>query len=399
MLQEQLSGLATVPRYGDYSLYEAKRPLVRPFIIILILVAFVLAACSGGISNTSWPGLSSADNIVYVAYGAEVLAFDVSSQSEVWSYPPEPNAALAFYAAPSVQDGRIVLGDYGRSGGLFSPKSIITIYGLEETESGTLNELWLDGQLASDRIVAPPLQVDDIVFVGTADNYLLALNATNGLEMWRFETQHSLWAQPSFHDGVLFVASLDRHVYALDAETGSQIWQTELFGALSGKPIIGDELVYVTGFDNKVNALDLDSGEIIWTAEVSDWVWSAPVLDNGVLYLADSQGDIYAISAKDGNQIWQAQINGAVQTSPVVHEGLVYIASGDAEAEQGTIAAYAVTDGEEQWRQTTPAPLNTTPVVVDDALVVALQSESALLIGFNLQTGGQKWTFTPQSAE
>ncbi|MCP5094819.1 MAG: PQQ-binding-like beta-propeller repeat protein [Chloroflexi bacterium] len=380
-------------------MYEAKRPFLRPFIIVLVLASFVLAACSGGISNVSWPGLTADDTTVYVAYGSEVLAFDVETQTETWSYPPEPNAALAFYAAPSVQDGRIILGDYGQSGGFLSPQPIITIYGLEETESGSLNELWKDGQLAADKIVAPPLQVDDVVYVGTANNIMLAMSAVSGVELWRFEASHGLWAQPTHQDGTLYVASLDRHLYALDAETGSLIWDTELTGALSGKPVIGNDLIYVTGFDNNIHALDISSGSIVWTTEVVDWVWSAPALDNGTIFFADSQGYVYAIAAETGDPIWQSQTSGTVQTSPLVHEELVYIASSDAEAETGLLTAYAIEDGEEIWSKTVPAPLNTTPVIADDAVVVTLQSEAALLIGFNLQTGSQKWTFTPEPAE
>ncbi|MCA9925635.1 MAG: PQQ-binding-like beta-propeller repeat protein, partial [Anaerolineales bacterium] len=85
---------------------------------------------------------------------------------------------------------------------------------------------------------------------------------------------------------------------------------------------------------------------------------------------------------------------------PVVFEDMVYVASQgdvDDELEQGIILALFRADGEEVWRQNTPARLYTTPVVVDDALVVALESENALLIGYNLQTGGQKWTFVPQA--
>ena len=63
------------------------------------------------------------------------------------------------------------------------------------------------------------------------------------------------------------------------------------------------------------------------------------------------------------------------------------------------LVAYLREDGEEMWRQFTSVPLNTTPIVVDDALVVVVPGEDTLLVGYNLQTGGQKWTFTPQAAE
>jgi len=383
-------------------LYKAKRPLKRPFIFTLILISLVLSACSRANPNESWPGLSTDGETVYVAYGAGVIAYNVESNSQEWSFPAEPSSALPFYAAPSIQNERIVVGNYGASGGFLSPSPIITIYGLEENDSGSPRELWSDNQLATDRIVAPPLQVEDIVYVGTADNKLFALDATNGVEQWRFETTHSIWAQPTYADGTLFVASLDRHLYALDAEDGSLKWQTELSGALSGKPIVGAGLVYVTGFENKLQAIDMNSGDVSWVFDTSGWVWSEPALVDNVLYFADSNGVVYAIDATTANQIWQQQAPGPVQTSPVVHDGRVYVASqGDPEneTEQGVLIAYSATDGTEEWQQLTVAPLNATPVIVGDDVVVTLQSETALLIGYNLETGGQSWTFLPQEPQ
>ncbi len=384
-------------------MYKAKRPLTRPFIFTLILLTLVLGACSRANPNESWPGLSADNETVYVAYGAGVIAYDVESRSQQWSYPEEPRTTLPFFAAPSVQDGRIIIGNYGASGGFLSPSPIITIYGLEENDSSNPRELWTDNQLASDRIVAPPLQVEDIVYVGTADNKLFALDATNGVEQWRFETTHSIWAQPTYYEGTLLVASLDRHLYALDAETGSLQWQTELSGALSGKPIVGNGLVYVTGFENKLQAIDIDSGEVSWVFDTSGWVWSAPALSNNVLYFADSTGVVYAIDAETKEPVWEREVNvnGLVQTSPVVHEGLVYIASQgdpDSETEQGILVAFSAEDGAEEWRELTVAPLNTTPVIVGDEVVVTVQSETALLIGYNFE-GDQTWTFMPQEPQ
>ncbi|KAA3655100.1 MAG: hypothetical protein DWQ04_33690 [Chloroflexi bacterium] len=380
-------------------LTKLKRPRLRPFVIVLALLTLFLAACTGNAGTTSWPGLAAEGNTVYVAYGPGVLAYDVAAENQLWQYPVESTTS-PFFAAPSVQDGRLVFGDYGRSGGFFSPQSIISIYGIEEASAGAPRELWSDVELASDKIVAPPLQVGDMVYIGTADNMLFALDANTGVEKWRFESGHSIWAQPTYEDGVLYVASLDRNLYALDAESGDVLWQKELTGALSGKPVLGHGLIYVTGFDNNLHALDAATGEEQWVVQTQDWIWSAPALDNGSLYFADSLGNVYAVSAVDGTEIWTKEAPGPVQTSPVVHGDMVYVATlGDAETEQGVLVAYLREDGEEMWRQFTSVPLNTTPIVVDDALVVVAPGEDTLLIGYNLETGGQKWSFMPQAAQ
>ena len=378
---------------------SVKRPFLRSFIFILIIVSAFLAGCTGQIANQSWPGLSTDGETVYVAYGPQVLAYNVEAQQPLWSFPSEPGGSLFFYAPPSVQDNRVVIGDYGASRGLLSPGIAVTIYALEDGQQTTPDLLWSDDTLARDRIVAPPLQVGDRAFVGTADNMVLALDATTGAELWRFSTGHSIWAQPAYHEGTLYVASLDRHLYALDAESGTEVWRARLSGALSSTPVVGDGLVYVASFGEQLHALDLETGAELWTADAEDWLWGAPALADGVLYFADSQGNLYAVEADSGNEIWRASATGSVLTSPVVAEGIVYLASeGDREAEQGMLAAYSAESGEQLWQQLTPAPLYTTPVIINDEIIVALQSESALLLAFDLENGGQRWSFAPPAA-
>jgi outer membrane protein assembly factor BamB len=59
------------------------------------------------------------------------------------------------------------------------------------------------------------------------------------------------------------------------------------------------------------------------------------------------------------------------------------------------LIALDATTGQEIWQKTAPAPIYTTPVVLGDSIIVAVQSESALLIAFDLETGSQEWVFSP----
>lgn len=379
-------------------MYAAKRPFRRPAIFLLIIASYLLVACGARTANTNWPGLSTDGEKVYVAYGPEVIAYDVESQSEAWSFPTESSPTLQFFAAPSVQDGRIILGDFGASGGMLSPGVVVTLYALNNTEQGTPGSLWTNGELVSDRVVAPPLQVGDQLFVGTANNFVMAIDATTGAKQWEFEVGHSIWGQPAYKEGVLYVSSLDRSIYALDAGTGQPLWQTELSGALASSPVVNTKLVYVASFDNQLHALDMQTGEEKWAATAQDWIWDSPAFADGVVYFVDIKGNVFAVNGESGEQIWSQQLNLPVQTSPVVVGETVYIASGDdsdAEIPRGALTALEAATGSQLWQKTAPGPLYTTPVVVDNSIIVALQSEQDLLIAFDLETGGQNWDYLP----
>ncbi|MBK8900749.1 MAG: PQQ-binding-like beta-propeller repeat protein [Anaerolineaceae bacterium] len=394
-------------------MFIAKRPLSRPLLFVLLLAMFGLTSCAGAATAQNWPGLSTDGENVYVAYGPGVLGLAADSQDLLWSYRPE-NAALSFYAPPSVENGRAVVGDFGAAQGLFSPQTVVSIYALDVT-GNTVQTEWARNDLAKDRIVAAPLQVDGVAYVATADNQLLALDAESGTELWRFNTRFSIWAQPTYYEGTLFVSSLDRHLYAVNAADGSEKWAVELSGAMSAQPVVNpdENLVYAASYDREVHALDIDTGEEVWSVLASDWVWSAPALADGALYFGDSSGNVFAVDAASGELLWQsgvhtmnvvagatqnppAQIKGAIQASPVVHDGVVYVASlGNEQSEEGLLVALDALNGEELWQATTPAPLFSTPVVAGDTLVVAMQSEAGILQAYELETGDLDWSYLP----
>ncbi len=379
-------------------MYEAKRPSKRLVILILVISAWLLAACGSRLSNANWPGLSVDGNTVYVSFGNGVLAYDVVAQSQEWVFSPQPGR-LSIYAAPSVEDGRVVVGDYGVSQGFLSPGVVVSAYGLQGGAGDTPDELWTLNNIASDRIVAPPLQVGDRAYIGTADNQVVALDANNGDELWRFEANHSIWGQPTYKDGTLFVASLDKHVYALDAESGAEIWSAELDGAVASKVVVDTNLIYVTSFDRQLHALNKDSGNIEWSVPAEDWIWGAPVMGDNVVYFADSTGTIYAVDAVSGSVMWTNQVDGTVQTTPTFLDNVLYIASDkgvDAETPTGLLTAMSIEDGGTVlWQQELTLPIYTAPVVTGDDVVVAVQGTEDLLVAFDKLTGTKKWDVAP----
>jgi outer membrane protein assembly factor BamB len=382
-------------------LQSVRKLLRRPILLILILAALLLSACGGQVANSNWPGLSTDGQNVYLANGPAVSAYDVATQALNWTFPAEPQANLQFFAAPSAQGDRVIFGDYGAAGGFFSPTVTVSVYAVENgSGSTTPAQLWTNSDAAQDKVVAPLLQVEDTVYVGTADRFMHALNALDGTERWAFETEHSIWGLPAYQDGKLFFASMDRTLYALNASTGEELWRTTFSGAMPSGPVLNTGLVYVSGFDSQVHALDIDSGEERWAFQADNWVWGGPAYDSAAVYFADIAGNVHAVDAQNGAPIWQAKTPGAVQTSPVVQDDKVFVASEGESSDipAGAITAFSASDGSQVWQKLTPAPLFTTPVIVDGAVIVALQSESASLMAFDVNTGEQLWSIAPPEA-
>lgn len=389
------------------TLNEAKRLPLGRAIIFFIMASFLLVACGTRTANTSWPGMSAdSQGVIYVAYGPGVAAVDPETNEQLWFYPPGGGSpTVQFYAAPSVVDGQVVFGDYGASGGILSPNVKVSVYSLDAAD-GAMKPNWPVSEIAQDRVIAPALQVGDRIFVGTADNFVFALDATTAQPVWSepFEAGHSIWGQPAYQEGILFVSSLDKSVYALDAESGAVLWRTDTGGSVSDKTVNNSELVYAGSFDNQVFALDMQSGDIRWTARAEASVWGAPLFVEGNVFFADLNGNVYAVDAQSGETIWQKAGAGYVIAQPVYADGNVYIASaGDQNLapneRSGALIAFDAETGDELWRSSTLAPLYTTPVVVDESIVVAQEDPQALLVYFDLESGAQTGTYAPPSTE
>lgn len=66
-------------------------------------------------------------------------------------------------------------------------------------------------------VYSSPAVVNGVVYVGSYDGYVYALNASNGTLLWRYLTGNGVYSSPVVVNGVVYVGSLDDYVYALTA--------------------------------------------------------------------------------------------------------------------------------------------------------------------------------------
>lgn len=69
-----------------------------------------------------------------------------------------------------------------------------------------------------------PAIVNGVVYIGSYDGNMYALNAANGSKQWSFLTGDRVFSSPAVVRGIVYLGSLDHNVYALNAATGAEIW-------------------------------------------------------------------------------------------------------------------------------------------------------------------------------
>lgn len=64
-------------------------------------------------------------------------------------------------------------------------------------------------------VFSSPAVATGMVFFGSYDGYLYALDANNGRLRWKFKTQYLIFSSPAIVNGMIYFGSEDGHVYAL----------------------------------------------------------------------------------------------------------------------------------------------------------------------------------------
>jgi outer membrane protein assembly factor BamB len=295
------------------------------------------AGTGGGSSRVAWQAPAVADGIVYVGSNDHhIYAFDGKTGEVRWRTSTGTTGNLET-STPAIVDGVVFIGiaQQGLGGAILALDAI----------DG--HELWrfeADGPVNSS-----PAVVDGVVYVGSGGfagpgETLFALDAGSGEVRWQFDAGSRIPYAPAVADGVVYANSTEA-LFAIDAATGTERWHAENEIGGVAEVAVANGLVYVATF-GRVSALDASTGAERWQVEA--WMSvdpMGPVLADGVLYAAGVGGDVLlALDPVTGEERWHIELDfpgGITGASPTVVDGVIYIAGGAFLGSSGTFAVLA----------------------------------------------------------
>lgn len=255
-----------------------------------------------------------------------------------------------------------------------------------------------------DRIVSSPVASGGILYFGSDDNNVYAVDAATGREKWRFVTRGPVPCTPAVAGGLVYFGSYDGHFYAVEADTGHVRWKfltggerrfeakgihgflpknqtiPDPFDVFLSSPVVADGAVYFGSGDGNVYALDAATGDLRWKFATGDVVHASPAIDSATIYVGSWDSYFYAIDAATGNEKWRfhggedpmAHNQVGFQSSPVVANGVVYTGCRDS-----NLYALDAATGKEKWRfPNNGSWVIVSPVVVDGKVVFATSDSS-----------------------
>ena len=138
-----------------------------------------------------------------------------------------------------------------------------------------------------------PYAVGNTPVVGNGAVYFnsTAFNANTGAILW--EASVTFFGLPALSRGVLYVGSDDNYVYALNASTGAIMWFYRTGNFVSSAPTVANGVVYVESDDGNFYALNAATGALLWQYRVSNFAASSPAVANGLVYIGSQDQNLY----------------------------------------------------------------------------------------------------------
>jgi outer membrane protein assembly factor BamB len=146
-------------------------------------------------------------------------------------------------------------------------------------------------------VTSTPVLAEDMVFVGSMDSSIYALDAHSGWAIWSFRTRRPIVSSPAVNQGVVYFGSSDGSLYALEVSNGRKVWSFETAGQITSSPAVHGNAVYFGCTDGSVYSLDTRKGELRWRFATGGLVVSSPTIVNGVIYIGSADHTLYALPA------------------------------------------------------------------------------------------------------
>jgi eukaryotic-like serine/threonine-protein kinase len=181
---------------------------------------------------------------------------------------------------------------------------------------------------SNDEICTSPVLANGVIYFGSSDHRLYALDAATGSKLWDFETESWIYSSPAVVKGTVYFGSNDGYFYALDARTGLKRWGFKTRYAIKSTPAVADDKVYFGANDFSIYALNAVTGKKIWKIDAENDVESSPVVINGILCIGSEDEYFYIVDALHGTLRNRFDAINTVTTSPVVQDGIVYFCNG-----------------------------------------------------------------------
>lgn len=204
-------------------------------------------------------------------------------------------------------------------------------------------------------------------------------------ELWKFETKDSIEGAPAVKDGVVYVGSFDENLYAVDLASGKEKWKYK-GGPFKASPCVQDGQVYIGDSDGVFHCVDA-KGNKKWTFRTDGEITSSANFAGDLILFGSYDESLYCLT-KDGKEKWRFKTQGPVNGSPAVANGKTFVAGCDS-----SIHVIDIATGKELSAVALSGQAAATAAVLGDQLYVGTMANDVQAV--DLKNQKVEWSFTP----
>lgn len=203
--------------------------------------------------------------------------------------------------------------------------------------------------------------------------------------VWSFETEDEIRGTPVVQDGVVYVGSYDHNLYAVNAIDGSFLWKYAADGGIVTRPVIYDGNAYFGSEDKRLHVISIRSGKIVWSYFAEAPVRSSPTIGSGHVVFGADDGYLYAVSTLTGRRAWRFDAGAPIRSSPIVQNENIFFGTEDGE--------FICLDlsGAAKWRFKSKRAITSSPTIYRDMVIVG--SVDANVYAMDIKSGFVIWRF------
>lgn len=189
---------------------------------------------------------------------------------------------------------------------------------------------------------ATPLLWDGVLYCGSSDGGLYALDPATGQTLWRHDAQAPIFSGVGVHGtATLMFGTMDGSVVLLDRRTQKETLRAKTGGGVVTTPLVAGDKLIVGSRDYLLYGLNLTDGSPAWKFSYwFSWVESTPVLHDGLLYVgASDYSRVTVLDPATGQARWGTEVHGMNWGSPLVTADRVFTGTA-AQNMEGTVIAH-----------------------------------------------------------
>jgi outer membrane protein assembly factor BamB len=238
-------------------------------------------------------------------------------------------------------------------------------------------------------IEANPGAGNGVVYVGSTDNNVYAVNIATGQRAWSYQAG-SVYAAPEVAGDVVCLATSAGHFYALHAASGTRAWDmdTSVPAIYKRTWAVDGGSVILTSDTAAPQAYDAATGTKGVSFSTKEPYLMALTAVGGILYALDAFGILYAFHTAAGTEIWRKQLLSSDDppgTGLTIDGGSIYVGT-----VAGTLYKIDAANGQVLWTYHPGSGMESAVAVASG--MAYLKDNNGTLHAVNTATGKQVWT-------